>query len=121
MVVTLIAKKRESEDGRKWINFSTLKRGKWYNVKFIKDCAPPQVHKVADGVLRAFVDLTADSKFDISPKGNGTIFVETYNPVVADALESAIAAEKVKIDKFREKREKERMDFIAPDEDDLDF
>lgn len=119
-ILTLIAKKREVNDGisapRKWINFSTLRKGKWYNVKFVKDCAAPQCIKVADGVVRAFIELTPDSKYDVSPKGNGTLFVESYNPVTGDTLEKLKAAETEKVNAYRAKRERERMDFINDDD-----
>lgn len=121
-ILTLIAKKREVNDGmtpaRKWINFSTLRKGKWYNVKFVKDCASPQVQKVADGVARAFIELTPESKFDVSPKGNGTIFVESYNPVTGDALDACVKEERKKVEEYRAKREKERIDFVSGDDDD---
>lgn len=119
-ILTLIAKKREINDGmtpaRKWINFSTLRKGKWYNVKFVKDCAPPQVQKVADGVARAFIELTPESKYDVSPKGNGTIFVESYTPVTGSALDACVKAETKKVEDYRAKREKERLDFISDDD-----
>lgn len=121
-IITLIAKKREVSDGitpsRKWINYSTLRKGKWYNVKFVKDCAPPQIHKVAEGVARAFIELTPDDTYDISMKGNGTIFVESYTPVADDALKACIAAETKKVEDYRAKREKERLDFISDDDTD---
>lgn len=123
-ILTLIAKKREVNDGttpaRKWINFSTLRKGKWYNVKFVKSCAPPQVQKVADGVVRAFIELTPESKYDVSSKGNGTIYVEGYNPVTGTALDACVKAEQKKVEEYRAKREKERIDFISDDDDDND-
>lgn len=121
-ILTLIAKKREINDGmtsvRKWINFSTLRKGKWYNVKFVKECAPPQVQKVADGVVRAFIELTPESKYDVSAKGNGTLFVESYAPVTGGALDACIKEERKKVEEYRAKREKERIDFISDDDAD---
>lgn len=123
MICTLICKKRESADGRKWINFSMLSKSKWYNVKFVKECAPPQVQKIAEGVGRAFIELTADNKYDIKDSsGNLTLFVESYNNLAADALKTCIAAETEKVEKYRADKEKARVNFLQPtDDEDLPF
>lgn len=122
MICTLICKKRESEDGRKWVNYSMLKGKKWYNVKFVKECAAPQVHKIADGVIRSFIELTADCTYDIREQGtNATLFVENYKNLNDEQLKSAITAETAKVEKYRAEREKARVNFLADDDTDLPF
>lgn len=116
MILTLIAKKRE-QDGKKWTNFSFVKNEKWYSVKFVKDCAPPQVYEVADGVKRAFIELTKENKFDIVEGGRAVIFVENYNELSAEALTAAVNAEKKKIETYRQKREQDRINFLLPSDD----
>ena len=113
MLLTLIAKKREHE-GKKWINFSLIKNEKWYSVKFVKDCIPPKVYGVAEGVGRAFVELTEKHKFDITDGERATIFVEQYDDLSAEALKAEIEKEKNKIENYREKREKSKMSFLTP-------
>ena len=116
MILTLIAKKREY-DGKKWTNFSFVKNEKWYSVKFVKDCAPPQAYEVADGVKRAFIELTKENKFDIKEGESAVIFVENYNELSAEALTAAANAETKKIEKYREKREQDRINFLLPSDD----
>lgn len=118
MICTLICKKREAEDGRKWVNFSMLRGKKWYNVKFVKECAPPQVQKIAEGVGRAFIDLTPDDKYDIREQGsNATLFVESYKNLSEDALKKCVADEIAKVEKYRADHEKARVDFLTPVDD----
>lgn len=116
MILTLIAKKRE-QDGKKWTNFSFVKNEKWYAVKFVKDCAPPQIYEVADGIKRAFIELTKENKFDIVEGEKAVIFVEDYKQLSAEALTAAGNAEKKKIETYRQKREQDRINFLLPADD----
>lgn len=116
MILTLIAKKREQE-GKKWTNFLFVKNEKWYSVKFVKDCAPPQVYEVADGVKRAFIELTEENKFDIVEGERAVIFIENYKKLSAEALTAAGNAEKKKIETYRQKREQDRINFLLPSDD----
>jgi len=119
MIATLICKKREF-DGKKWINFSFVKNNKWYSVKFVKDCAAPQIHKIDEGIHRSFIELTATDKFDMKNNEDGknvTIFVESYSNLSAEALAAAIAAEKKKLEEYRAAKEKEKMSFLLPTDD----
>lgn len=116
MILTLIAKKKE-QDGKKWTNYLFVKNEKWYSVKFVKDCAPPQTYEVADGIKRAFIELTKKNKFDIKEGERAVVFVENYNELSAEALTAAVNAEKKKIEKFRQKREQDRINFLLPSDD----
>lgn len=121
MIMTLIAKKRE-KGGKKWTNFLFVKNEKWYSVKFVKDCAPPKIYKVADGIRRAFIELTQENKFDIKEGERAVIFVENYNELSAEALTAAINAETKKIEAYRQKREQDKINFLLPsDETELPF
>ena len=120
MILTLIAKKRE-HDGKKWTNFLFVKNKKWYSVKFVKDCAPPQTYEVADGIKRAFIELTQENKFDIKEGERAVVFVENYNELSAEALAEAVNIEKKKIETYRQKREQARIDFLIPTEEELPF
>lgn len=118
MICTLICKKREAEDGRKWVNYSMLKGKQWYNVKFVKECAPPQVHKIADGIGRSFISLTADHKYDLREQDNSsTLFVESYDNLNAEELRTAILSETEKVEQYRKEREKARVNFLMPADD----
>ncbi len=113
MILTLIAKKREFE-GKKWINFTYLKGDKWYNIKFVKNCVPPKAHAVTEGVGRAFIELTETNKFDIVEGEKAVIFVEDFNELNAEALKTEIENERKKIEAYREKRERSKMNFLTP-------
>ena len=116
MILTLIAKKREHE-GKKWINFSLIKNEKWYNVKFVKNCIPPKAHTVTEGVGRAFIELTETNKFDIVEKEQSVIFIEDFNELNTEALKAEIENERKKIEAYREKRERSKMNFLMPIKD----
>lgn len=123
MIFKLICKKREkAEENRKWVNYSTLHKGKWYNIKFVKECPPPQTQKIADGVYRAFIELTPDCVYDINTKGvSATIFVETYKILDEKTLSEEIKKETASIEKYRADREKARVDFLSPNDSDEAF
>lgn len=129
MICTLICKKRESDDGlRKWVNYSMVKGAKngkggtWYNVKFVKDCAAPQVHKIAEGVGRAFIELDATCTYDIKEQASGnTLFVESYKNLTDDTLKEHIAAETKRVEEYRAEREKARKNFLDDDDTELSF
>ena len=117
MILTLIAKKREHE-GKKWINFSFVKDKKWYNVKFVKNCIPPKAHAVTEGVGRAFIELTEANKFDIVEKEQQLIiFIEDFNELNTEALKAEIENERKKIEAYREKKERNKMNFLMPIKD----
>lgn len=124
MILTLIVKKRETENGKKFNSYSTLRGEKWYSVKFVKDCPPPQVVSIEENVKRAFISLKADSKFDIreSDVNRSTVFVETYEPVTGADFDRVVTVEKQKCEEYRKAREKARMDFLTPvDGEELPF
>ena len=123
MLFTLICKKRVSDDGRKWTNYNLLRGKKWYSVKFVKDCAPPQNYKIDEGIYRAFIDLSNKDKFDLKENADcyNTIFVESYGAVTPEIAEKHIAIEKERVDKYREEKEKNKIDFITPSDEDLPF
>lgn len=119
MILTLICKKREHE-GKKWINYSYIKGEKWYSIKFVKDCIAPKMHLIDEGIYRAFIELTTKNKFDlkISDEGkNSIIFVENYQDLENDELVKIIEKEKDKLDKYRKKRDSEKMSFLSPMDD----
>lgn len=119
MIVKLIVKARETKDGKKFNNFSTNKGGKWYAVKFVKGCEPPQVITVDGNVRRAWIELSAVHTFNIraNATGNGmTIFIENYASVSDDIIARCVEAEKKEIATYREAQEKARRDFLVPDD-----
>jgi len=120
MILTLICKKREA-DGKKWTNYTTIQKGKWYNVKFVKECAAPQIKKIDENINRAFIELNANTKFDIKEdtedKRNAIIFIESYNNLSAEALQKAIDNEFKSIEKYREEKEKTKISFLMPTDD----
>lgn len=125
MIVKLIVKKRETKDGKKFNSFSTNKSGKWYAVKFVRDCPPPQVITVDGNVRRAWIELSAVHTFNVraNATGNGmTIFIENYASVSDDVIARCVEAEKKEIATYREAQEKARRDFLVPEnEQDLPF
>lgn len=123
MIFTLICKKRETEDNRKWINYSMCKGKVWYNVKFVKECAAPQLHKIMDNVERAFIKLELTDKYDIVYKSNNSriLFVESYSDLTDDELKAAIAAETKKIEDYRKAKEKVRIEFLSDGSEDIPF
>ena len=123
MVLSIICKKRE-KDGKKWTNYSANVKGIWYNVKFVKDCAPPQVHAVDTNILRAFIDLKDKSKFDIATdksSNSKTLFVEGYESLTQPQIDDLKTKELAKIEEYRKAREAEKMDFLEPDEPESPF
>lgn len=121
MICVLIPKLRETDKG-KWVSYSTLKGKQWYSVKFVKECAPPRLHEVAQGVYRGFIDLQEEHEFNVATEGKyKVLYVETYGTPSADSLKRAMAAETKRIEAYRAEREAERMDFLAPDVDDMPF
>lgn len=121
MLFTLICKKRTTEDGKKWTNYSLLKDKKWYSVKFVKDCAPPQNHKIDENIFRAFIELTNNDVFDLKEGEYPTLFVEKYTAPAPETVEKYIGIEKKNIQKFREKKDQAKKDFIMPTDEELPF
>lgn len=125
MIVKLIVKKRETKDGRKFNSFLTNKGGKWYAVKFVKDCESPQIITIDGNVRRAWIDLMSGDEFNIKTNAPGkvmTIFVESYSSVSDETLSHCVEAEKKEIAAYREAQEKARRDFLIPEnEQDLPF
>lgn len=124
MILTLICKKRELE-GKKWINFSLLKGGKWYSVKFVKNCAAPLIHKIDKNVYRAFISLAETDKFDIAQKNEGgknaTVFVETYSNLSDEMLSASVETERKNLAAYRALRDKERVSFLIVDDAEQPF
>ena len=122
MILSIICKKRET-DGNKWTNYSVNQKGIWYNVKFVKDCAPPQIHAIDTNILRAFINLNNPQKFDIATDKDNrkTLFVEGYALISEPQLTELIAKERAKIEEYRKSREAEKMDFLEPDEPESPF
>lgn len=113
MILSLIAKQRVTETN-KWWNFSTLRKGVWYDVKFVHDAAPPKVYDIdkPNKVMRAYVSVTPE-QCDIADKnGRKTIFVNDYSTLSADDMKPYVEADRARIAEFREKRNKEKMNFF---------
>lgn len=125
MILTLYAKKRETKDGKKFNSFSARRAGKWYSVRFVRECQPPQAISLDEhgNVKRAFIGLTTESKFGIKDSEKGaTLFIESYDVIGDDDLARAIAAEKKAYADYKAADEKRRIDFITPvDGEDLPF
>lgn len=126
MILTLIVKKKETQDGRKFNSFSANRGDKWYAVKFVKDCPAPRTISVEDNVQRAFIRLEQDDKFDIrqdkkDPTRN-VLYIENYRAIDDETLAKCVEVERKKIAAYREEREKAKMDFLLPvDGEDLPF
>lgn len=125
MILTLYVKKRETKDGKKFNSFSARRAGKWYSVRFVKECQPPQAISLDEhgNVKRAFIGLTTESKFDIKDGEKGaTLFIEGYDVIGGDDLARVIAAEKKAYDDYKAADAQRRIDFVAPvDSEDLPF
>lgn len=118
--IKLICKAKEA-NGKKWINFSTKRGNTWYSVKFVKGCMTPEVVKVAENVMRAFIGLDANSTFNIADSPYGKVlYVENYITFSGARLEGLAGAELENIQTYREKRESEKISFLAPDEAEIE-
>lgn len=118
--IKLICKNKEA-NGKKWINFSTKRGDTWYAVKFVKGCRTPQVITVTDNVMRAFIGLDANSNFNIADSPFGKVlYVESYIAFSDTRLESLVETELENIQTYREKRESEKLSFLAPNEAEIE-
>ena len=118
--IKLICKTKEA-NGKKWINFSTKRGDTWYAVKFVKGCQTPKVVTVTDNVMRAFIGLDATSTFNIADSPYGKVlYVENYIAFSDARLESLVEAEMEGIKMYRDKREIEKLSFLAPDESEIE-
>lgn len=111
-IITLFAKSKEHE-GKKWTNFSTLKNGEWYSVRFVKECNIPKVYEVTEGIKRAFVGLTAKNTFNVAESDYGKIlYVENFRELSEDEIKNEIEKETQRVVDYRKKREAEKMSFL---------
>lgn len=118
--IKLICKAKEA-NGKKWINFSTKRGDTWYAVKFVKGCRTPEVVTVTENVMRAFIGLDATSTFNIADSPYGKVlYVESYIAFADARLGSLVEAEMENIQTYREKRESEKISFLAPDEAEIE-
>ena len=118
--IKLICKTKEA-DGKKWINFSTKKGDTWYAVKFVKGCRTPKVVTVTENVMRAFIGLDVNSTFNIADSPYGKVlYIENYVTFSDTRLESLVEAEMESIQTYREKREREKISFLATDESEIE-
>lgn len=118
--IKLICKTKEA-DGKKWINFSTKRGDTWYAVKFVKGCHTPKVVTVTNNVMRAFIGLDSTSTFNMADSPYGKVlYVENYIAFSDARLGSLVEAEMENIQTYREKRESEKISFLAPDEAEIE-
>lgn len=118
MVIALIAKRRQSEDGqRKWVNYSCKRGRQWYDVKFVHDCAPPKVYDIdkPNNVLRSFIDTDENGSNVTVRGGRQILYVESYKELSVDELKTAVDAELAIVKKFREARKANTRNFFAGD------
>lgn len=118
MVLVLIAKRKQSEDGqRKWVNFTCIRGGVWYDVKFVHDCAPPVVYDIdkPNNVLRAFIDCDETQSNVATRGGRNILYVENYSALAKDdpKLKEAVEAERAFINKKRDERKAATRSFYA--------
>lgn len=118
MVLALIAKRRQSEDGqRKWVNFTCVRGGVWYDVKFVHDCAPPAVYDIdkPNNVLRAIIEVDENGSNVAVKNGRNVLFVEHYTalPVDDPQFKAAVEAERLFVNKKREERKAATRSFFA--------
>ena len=117
--ITLYCKAKEV-DGKKWTNFLTKKGEEWYKVKFVKGCQPPKIHTILDSVKRAFIGLDTNSTFNVANSPYGKIlYIESFVTLSNERVDSLISSEKLKVSEYRETREKEKLSFLAVEEDEI--
>lgn len=129
MIIEIIAKKVEKEDGDKFTKYMTVKGKTFYTVKFVKGCEAPKLYKLDNDKMRGYIDLTTESVFNKKEtkrnyKGteytDNIIFIESYKEVDKATTEKYIEASNKKMADFKAQQEKDRLNFIA-EEDDLPF
>ena len=68
------------------------------------------MYQIADGVLRAFIDLNAHNKYDIKHTDgrNSILFVENFDTITGEPPELLKKTAAEEVESFRKKRELER-------------
>lgn len=116
MVIVCIVKERISRDSKKrWYSFSTIRNGKWYDVKFVHDAAAPAVYDIdkPNKIMRAFIDIEQNDVDIAQHNGRDILYVNKYTAPSTDMMKSCVTEERDRIKKFRDERKQKVVSFFS--------